>query len=333
MIQVINAFQIIFTYLIVRAIAIIIVFGFVNSAFGLPQEAPAFTKRYAEIEWDEVPDAIKYELEVYNNKTKKFIKMFSSTTHVFKLNIKLGKYLIRSRITDKFQRESPWSDLTEMTIGPPPTLITSHAPANNTPIYGNKKTGVADIPIKWNPLPFIDKYLLIVENPEGEKVQEYTTVKTEFVAQLPPGVYKFKVNAILEDGTIGDPSPLSDLYTVWGAKILPPRLSYKKDKEGNSILSMHSELRNAFVSGILEYQNLEGDSWNIVKKVENQEIKDLPLSSDLNPGKYKVTLKSLAKGFTPSENASLEFIIKPKEKDLESIDSEISTLLIKNSPP
>ncbi len=290
------------------------------------QDKTIFTKRFVEIEWDEIPYAIKYDLEIYNFQSKKFIKLFSSSTNLFKLNVRMGKYLIRSRFTDKFERISPWSELSELIIAPPPTEILSFPPADGTSIFANKTTGVAEINLNWKPLPQIEKYLVSVENPEGDIVKEFYTSKDNIAILLPPSTYAFKVKAVLADGTIGEPSPKSKYYTIVGAKILPPRIKYRKDKNGNSILSMNSELKNGVVSGIIEYQHFESDNWIMIEKIENQKIGDLKLDSKFKPGKYKSTFLSSAKGFSNSDTITYEFVIKPKQQDLDSIDEELKLL-------
>jgi hypothetical protein len=282
------------------------------------------SKRFVEIEFESTEGAISYELEVYNNVTKKFIKGFTSKTSTFKLNVKMGKYLIRSRITDMYQRTSSWSELNEMVIAPPPTKITSKAPDSTVPTFADKKTNTFSTHLNWSPLPGVDKYMVIAETPEGEKITEYKSDKAELKLDLTPGVYKFKVMAILADGTVGDASPLSDTYNILGAKILPPRLAFKKRKDGMSYVQVKSELKDAVLEGTLEYQAWESEVWSVARKIEKAEIKDIELDQSLIPGKYKITLNAVAQGYSSSESTSIEFIIKPKLPDILAIENEIA---------
>jgi hypothetical protein len=289
-----------------------------------PADPAVLTKRFVEIEFEPTDGAISYDLEIYNNVTKKFIKGFSSKTSMFKLNVKMGKYLIRSRITDKFQRTSEWSELTEMSIAPPPTKITSKAPDPGVTTFADKQTNSYTTTLKWDPLPNVENYLVTAETPEGEKITEYKSTKSELKLDLTPGVYKFKVMAILTDGTVGDASPLSETYNILGAKILPPRIAFKRSEDKKEYVQVKSELKNAVLEGILEYQAWESDSWSVARKIENAEINDIELDDSLAAGKYKITLKAVAKGYSASESASLEFIIKPKLPDILAIENEIA---------
>lgn len=286
-------------------------------------DTQVLTKRFVEIEFESAEGAISYELEIYNNKTKKFIKLFTSQTSMFKLNVKMGKYLIRSRITDKFQRISAWSELTEMFIAPPPTKITSKAPDANIATFADKKTNTYSSVLKWISLPGIESYMIIAETPEGEKITEYKSSTPELKIDLTPGVYKFKVLAVLADGSAGEASALTETYNILGAKILPPRLAYKKHKDGTEYIQIKSELKDAVLEGLLEYQAWESDLWTTVRKIEKAEIKNIELDATLVPGKYKLNLKAIANGYSSSENTTIEFIIKPKLPDILSIENEI----------
>jgi hypothetical protein len=287
-------------------------------------DSQILTKRFVEIEFESTDGAVKYELEVYSNLTKKFIKAFNSKTSLFKLNVKMGKYFIRSRITDMFQRTSEWSELTEMVIAPPPSKILSKAPDSKTAVIADKSTNTFSTTLKWEPLPSVENYLIIAETPEGEKITEYKSSQPELKIELSPGAYRFKVMAILADGTVGDPSPLSDEYKILGAKILPPRLSVKSSKDKKKYVQVRSELNDATLEGFLEYQRWESNNWTLVRKIENLEVKDIEIEDSLSPGKYKLTLKTIGKGHSVSDSTLVEFIIKPKLPDILSIENEIA---------
>jgi hypothetical protein len=292
-----------------------------------PAVSQVVVKRFVEIEFETIEGAVNYELEIYNNKNKKFIKGFASKTSAFNLNVKMGTYLIRSRITDVFQRTSDWSELTEMVIAPRPTHFTSKAPNLDKSVFADKKTNTFSTPLEWEALPGVEKYLVVAETPEGEKIAEYNSDQSNLKLDLGPGVYRFKVMAILSDGTVGEQSSVSDTYSIIGAKMLPPRLAFKKNSEGSGYVQVNSELKNAVLEGTLSYQAWESDTWAEVRKIENAEMADVPLDSKLAAGKYKISLRAVAKGYSSSEEASVDFIIKPRLSDILSIEDEITMAL------
>lgn len=306
-----------------------------------PEAQKILTKRFVEIEFEKAPDAISYELEVYNHITKKFLKSFFSKTQLFKLNVKLGKYLIRSRFTDRFGRTSPWSDLNEMMIAPPPTAFQGLAGEKAiNKVEANKKTNKFSTTLQWKPMVNIENYMVWAETPEGEKIAEFKTQKPSLNLALQPGLYRFKVMAILPDGSLGDPSEPSQIFDIAGSKIPPPRLFYRKpnpllqspDQKADRKVSVRSPLKSGELDGYLEYQAWESETWQQVKKIENVRLTDakiegFELDPSLRPGKYKLTLRVLAKKYTPSDYATIDFVLKPRKADLDSIKEEIKLAL------
>jgi hypothetical protein len=284
------------------------------------------TKRTVEIEWDEVPDATQYDLEIYDGKSKKFIKTFTSKTSVFKLNIKMGKYYFRSRIFDKFERSSDWTDMAELVIAPPPTKIKSKMP-EAPEVFANKKTGLFDLPIVWEPLPGVESYKLLLETPEGKVEKEFVIKGTSAAVKVPPGQYQMRVQAVLSDGTVGDPSEATPILSVLGAKIQAPSLQFKRIPTKGQWVSFRSELASAHFDGELYYKPLEGTSWAKVREFKDMKDRKIVFDHTYTPGLYLLKMVAKAKGFTPSEHGETEFLLKPIEPDLLPIPEETISFL------
>lgn len=302
---------------------ILFIVSVVNASTDLARQF--LTKRSVEIEWEEVPGASQYDLEIYDGKNKKFIKTFTSKTNIFKLNVKMGKYYFRSRILDKFERSSEWTDLAELLIAPPPTKITTKMP-NEPHLFANKQTGILDFSLSWDSLPGITEYKVIMESPDGNIESEISVKGTSAVLKVPPGQHQFYVKAVLSDGTIGEKSETTSVISVLGAKIQMPVVQYKKTKDKNPAIyskaTFSSELAVATFGGELYYKALEGTDWKKVKDFEDIKEHEILFDPSYIPGKYKLRLQALAVGFTPSDYREIEFVIKPIEPDLLKIPQE-----------
>lgn len=297
-----------------------------GSALKAGESADKFlSKRSVEIEWDAVPEATQYDLEIYDGKYKKFIKTFSSKTNVFKLNVKMGRYYFRSRILDKFERSSEWTDLAELTIAPPPTKITSKIPSE-TQLFADKKTGLYEMPLAWESLPGIEEYKILLESPDGKVSKEFQIKNNSAMVKVPPGQYSFRIQAILADGTIGESSEATAPISVLGAQIQKPTVLIRKSKEKGPTVMFSSELNSAVFAGELYYMSLEGVSWQKVKEYSELNEKFLILDSSFNPGQYRIRLQAKYKGFTPSEFTEAEFVLKPYEVALLPITEQASSL-------
>lgn len=283
-----------------------------------------FSNRAVEIEWDSVPEATQYDLEIYDGKNKKFIKTFTSKTNIFKLNIKMGKYFFRSRVLDKFDRSSDWTELAELLIAPHPTKFKNKL-SEPMLLFADKTTGKYEMPIAWEPIPGIESYKISLETLEGKLANEFIVKDTSAQLKIPPGQYQLRVRAVLADGTIGDPSEPTSVLSVLGAKIQVPTLQFKKLPIIGQTVSFRSELDTARFSGELFYKPLEGNDWQLIRQFNELKERQITFDNSFKPGNYKLRLQAISKGFTPSDFGESEFVVKPLEKELKPIPEEASS--------
>ncbi len=305
----------------------IVIFILSSASLGATDNAAKYlTKRTVEIEWDEIPDATQYDLEIYDGKNKKFIKTFTSKSNVFKLNVKMGKYFFRSRIFDKFERSSEWTDMAELLIAPPPTRFNSKVPTEPQ-LFAGKKTGLYELPLSWESLPGIEEYKVVLETPEGKVEKEFSIKANSARVKVPPGQYQFRVHAVLSDGTVGDSSEPTQVISVLGAKIQAPTVNFQKVAKKGQWVAIRSELAIAEFDGELFYKPLEGTSWQKVKEFRDLKTKSIVYDHSYTPGLYRIRMQAKAKGFTPSEFGESEFVVKPLESVLSPIPDETTAAL------
>jgi hypothetical protein len=284
--------------------------------------AESQSKKYVEIEWESVPGAVRYELEILNLKTKRLLKTFTSKNNMFKLNVKFGKYLVRSRVFDIADTASPWSEASEVLIAPPPLEVLTRSNPG-LPIHAKKKTGLGEIKIDWEALEGVLAYKLLIETTEGQLVREVKTETNWARVLLPVGVYKFRVQAILPDESETDPGPYSDEFTFIGADIDPPKVSIIKKKGGIFLAQIEAYPEYALLWGQLEYLPLEGATWTTVQEYKGVSQPVINFYK-LTPGNYKFTISARAEKYTDSKDTVLDFLVKPILPDLEKILAEIN---------
>lgn len=301
----------------------IIIFGLTFGTLSIKAEESVFTKKYVEIEWAEYPGAAVYELELYFFTSRNKIKTFSSKSNVFKLNVKMGKYLFRSRVIDEDGIGSRWSEMQEIFLEPPPTKITTSPP--KLPIEANKKTNRATFDLAWEPLEGVTQYKILAQKESGGEPKEFLSKANSAKLNLPPGDYKFTVAAILADGSQGTSSDPSELFSITGSQLEPPEI--KTFKKGQSYkFSISKEKQTDYVEGELLYMPLEGESWSVVEKIENFPKNIYSYGKKFRPGQYKMRLRSGAEGFAYSEYKVIEFLVKPSRLELEEdIPVEVAT--------
>jgi hypothetical protein len=314
-------------------------FFVVSGKPSLAADSEFLTKRAVEIEWDEVPYAVLYELEIYDGKHKRFIKTFRSKTNLFKLNVKMGKYYFRSRITDEFERTSTWTTLAELVIAPPPTTIELPVTKEES-LYANPETGVYQLPLKWNPISGVNEYSLMVQNPEGQVLKEFRFKGSATKVELPPGQYQFRIKAILDDGTEGEPSAPTSVASVVGVALQSPRFQFHRDSVAGQSVTFRSESPRAHFGGVLYYSPLESNRWTKVKDLPLLKERKIKFDSSYRPGHYKLKLRAIARGYLDSAYNEFEFLIKPtdpmltkvSEETLEKVTPRRSSAIVLDSP-
>lgn len=283
------------------------------------------SKRYVEIEWEKIPGATKYELDLMDFKTAKTVKVFSSNTSVFRLNVRMGKYLFRSRIFDIYGTPSDWSEVAQVIIGPPPTELKGQEVGKpHEPVFANKKNGFGKLPIEWEVIEGVKGYKIIAEDHLGKVVKEFEVKSNKVNLTMGAGEYRFKIVPILPDGTLGQESLASELYTIIGAKVDPPKIMAKR-KKGRSEFFVRTSLKHAEVFGKLEYMPLEGTGWSFMQELKNLKQGAIPLLNQSEPGLYRLTLFSRAKGFLDSDPVITEYLVKPVAPEIIQIPIAVAT--------
>ena len=268
------------------------------------------------MEWDTIPGATEYILEI-QNKSGKILKVSKSKNSTFRFRMPVGSYQIRGRVTGDDGVESPWSDLSELIVPPmPPAKINAEKPIKATVLKDSLKAKVA---LEWNQVPAVKQYRvqILTEDKKVAFEKIVTTPATEIV--LPPGRYSYQVSSISAEGIESSPQLMEQVIDVSPIKlkavILPETVANHK------IELPRSELLELQVVGTLEYLKHFDEKWEIVN--ERLPIKDQFSTEGLMPGRYKLSVWSELKGYLNSDKKSIEFVVKPTEEKLKKLLGEL----------
>lgn len=262
-----------------------------------------------DITWDKLPNAARYELEFVDS-TGKSIKIFKSPNNTFKMKMKVGKYKIRARYFDKLNRKSPWSKLSEFVVEPEPVQLKE---SNAVTAKTDPKHPQSIISIEWDPSRNAEAYQVIVYDKDLKIVKDFKVKKNSANFKLPPGSYTYTIKVIGHNNITSAPAEYHPSINVDTGQSAMPEFVMDENNE----LKMKTD-GQARIQGQLEYSPFIDEDWYEVENYD--EIKDgfLPLNPSWKPGKYRIWIWAVTPGLLPSERVSKEFVIKPKEKDLES---------------
>ncbi len=267
-----------------------------------------------EIEWEDRPEAVAYEVEIYKKGRK--IGTTKSPSKDLKANLACGKYKVRGRIVTRQNLTGDWSELTDFEVPPEPVVpeasATSEAPV--TTATANPKTLLAPVNLRWSTSPDAVFYHLIIKDGGGRAVSETRVRRNETKLELPPGAFTYVVKAEGPDGVMGEESlPLGQIE-VHSAQLPKPKFQWQ-------VVGRNLKL-NWTPQGPMEWmirverKAFFSDKWTEV--LETQKAAGTSgqwLSPLLLPGLYRLTVFVKAAGWLDSAPVTKLMEIRPTSQD------------------
>lgn len=261
-----------------------------------------------EFEWESVPGAISYEVEILS-KQKKVISRSSSPNELFKLELEPGEYLVRGRAKDSRNAFSEWSQLQDFKIEPQ-KIKDLKLPAQES-LTVDKKSLTASLAFSWARAKGAEQYLVEILNEKNEVVAKVNTANTQAVFKVRPGLYRTRIRSVAANKIMSEPTVSSRPITIANLPVEPPseikyqnqQLQWKKSHE------IPVEVR-------IEYRRFQGE-WKQVQTL-TVSSSELSFSANKKPGEYRVSLRHITPYKDTSISKTYEFVVKPSEQDLVS---------------
>ncbi|MFP5520454.1 MAG: hypothetical protein ACLGGX_11160 [Bdellovibrionia bacterium] len=282
-----------------------------RATFASSDPPPALTEVTVEFEWETVPGAKKYQVEVQTLQKKVFKKLDSNTTQ-FEVSLPPNKYYVRGRALDFRGAYSQWSPVSEFIV-PPKEVTLKEEPQKIIP--ANRSTFKGTLDLKWADSAGAVSYRIEIQNLDNQKIIKKNLMTTHFTQELPPGRYSYKIVAISGSGIETDGLLSSEPIVIERIEVAAPSelklheeiLSWKND------LNLSSEIK-------IYYRRFLG-KWKLIdKKSEVTNSLNLKSIKELKPGEYRVLLHFVSPLGERSESAELFWIQKPKEAELKFTD-------------
>jgi len=286
----------------------------------LAQSSPEKSNR-VQLEWDRVPGAKKYEIELIDPNSG-FKAKSHSQNHLFSIRIPVGKYQLRGRVADQRSVWGAWSNWTEFEVRPPKikTLRFSKADRKYKTDLKNLKALVGFV---WSPSKEANLYELKIQKGDGsEIVFEEKTEALKQQVSLPPGSYELEIRgcktqknqaSLCSDST-------KESFEILASQWLSPTLS--KETLIGSCKKWHSPNLSS-LKILVEKRPFLGNEWQkafegptlseINQQALAQKQKDKPVWP---PGEYRWTVWAQKEGYLISAPLSQECLIKPTEEQL-----------------
>ncbi len=162
------------------------------------EESPE-TVTFAELKWDQIPNAKEYHLEIFGDKdgkeliiSRKIVKNFFHW-----LNAPPGHYFFRVSFTDQNNKKSPFSEISSLIvedIKDTERFIEIIYPKNKF-ITSGEKFG-----FEWKPIQHAQKYNLILKSFKDRKlIKKIETTSNSILTSLDKGIYRWQIVGLEND--------------------------------------------------------------------------------------------------------------------------------------
>lgn len=284
-----------------------------------PAIAGKISKRKIELEWESQPEAVKYEVEIYNADGKSLMKSYTVPDALFKATLPVGNYQFRSRYSTKTGQQSPWSELEFLDVTVPAGNIKMEETGSYHQV--DLKAHRAPVSFHWDMIKGIKEYKLDLLSKSGALMNSYRVSAAPFKIDLSEGEYRYLVTPIDEYGNKGDPSESSAPILVTRAQLPPPEVSLQ---EANN--KIHWKIfSGSQLAGTLYHRRIFSSEWRVVEKYAK--IKTSPWIPPLHlaPGEYEMVMSAYIDHADPSEGRSVFFKVKPRKPTLQEFLGKVES--------
>ncbi len=286
----------------------------------LAQLVFGFSNVPVEIQWEEIPNARKYELEI-QNKSGQVVSIVKSKTALFRFKIKPGQFLARCRALDSRGVPGDWSELTELSVtAPRPQVATLN---QNTSLFIPEGGTLTELSLQWPEITDSSGYEIELRD-SGGKITTHQVSQSAFKIPISTGSYQYRLKAI---GTSGEASDFTDWSKPVTVSAPPLQAPIFIEPEGgahsisgfNPGKSAHSfQVKPSQQGALLIVEpKKRGHLSSEWKSLEPQVSKNGEISmADWLPGEYRLELFFRKEGFPDSIRVQRMLTIKPTEKSL-----------------
>lgn len=268
--------------------------------------AAELSKRSVDLGWEPVEGAIGYELRIKSlSRENAKPLLFRTKKASWVGRIAPGEYEMNIRSYDKRSVPGPWSEAVKFWAKVPPPLLIQPKPHE---VIESGQEGIAHVQFEWaNPFQQNKFNLKIISEPAGfEKSVEVTV--TNPIVELPVGKrYKWQVQAVHSDGSMGELSPEPGDFTLLAPALPPPNLLV--DKSDFMRLVTWEAVPSAEAYSVRLFRSL-GKSWTVILEDKKLLVPEVELPLESPQGKYKLEVQALAEGRKPSSVSEQTFMLK-----------------------
>lgn len=277
--------------------------------FGISAQNNEEIRRQVNLEWEEVPGATQYEIQVTRilkgNERKKPV-YFKLNKSVWSAAINPGQYEMLLRSYDSRGVPGEWSEPVEFWVKiAAPEIV--HPKSNSMVQAEDDETD--DLKLQWQPVEGAAEYEIEISSEDGDYKETRKTKDTELSLDLPVAKkYSWRVTAVMPEGERGEEWEAPQEFAFVGSQLEPPLIEKPISKFVQSLQWNRPEHAQSYSLVLFEKQ--EDGKLKPVEKQTQIESTSVPFDLSRPSGQYVLKLIAEAPLRKRSEISELEFEIK-----------------------
>lgn len=279
-------------------------------------------RRQVEVEFEEIPDATRYEIKVTRVKDggrngKPIV--FKTRKPVWNAEIAPGLYLLQLRSFDDRDVPGDWSDPFEYWVKLP-------APKPVSPVAGilvkSKDEKEADVQFRWESVPGAEKYRVeIMSEDEGVR-RELFSDGPSVTAELPVAqMYRWRVFARLKEEVDGETPESTSEFTLLGAPLDKPDIEDPLTKVVQELKWKPVDYAEKY---IYTYSvEIPGGKWQPVGKPVETNQPNAPFDISQPTGRYRIAVQAQSAKRQNSKINTVEFDVMGGLREPAAIEAAV----------
>jgi hypothetical protein len=269
-------------------------------------------RREVSFEWEEIPDAKSYDVEIraVTKEGPGKALTFKTKEAIWVGKLVPGKYTMSLRSRDVRGVPGDWNAPAEFEVNLDPVKI--KYPGTQAQVAADDAQEISQ-KFEWNPVGGAEEYKFELTSEDGKTQVVETTKTPSITAKLPVAQnYTWKVSAT-DKNSISSDSVTSSQFTVIGKKIAPPKISPPESEFVREVKWQAPENADKF-DLVLNRYNPTTKKWEKVLTRENVTGDTFEFDPKNPGGTYSLHVKAKGEKRESSNNAKITFKVVNGER-------------------
>jgi hypothetical protein len=254
-------------------------------------------------EWDPMPGAKSYEIEIKAKKSDIKPQLFNLTTTSWSGELKPGKYTMRLRSKDHRGVPGEWSGAEEFTVKM--QAVNLSYPKNNEEVKSNENE-TAEVALNWEETPYAQTYEVTIRDDSGKVISTSPASTNKFNIKLTVAAkYSWSVIAVEESGEKGPTGDGPFKFALIGKELALPKIKEPETPFIRELTWEKSDLAEKY-EVILKRKDPSTKKWHIVTE-ESSTTTNLDFPKSYKGGLYQLRVTAVANLRKKSKSHQINF--------------------------